>query len=140
MYSLLTPITFYLPSVHLRQSVIFSVTRPRSWCAFWGLLLKMFFFFKFLKWSSRIIIHNAESDLCIFLFHVMQCFGSDGKLVLHYCKSQAWGWSYFSLSQISLCLLSFLCEHLTHSVSKQTHLHIIIVLIIYWFSCVICCK
>eukprot|EP00062_Callorhinchus_milii_P026658 gi/632989035/ref/XP_007883430.1/ PREDICTED: ubiquitin-like protein ATG12 [Callorhinchus milii] len=20
-----------------------------------------------------------------------QCFGSDGKLVLHYCKSQAWG-------------------------------------------------
>ena len=22
-----------------------------------------------------------------------ECFGSDGKLVLHYCKSQAWGWS-----------------------------------------------
>nr|KAF6439784.1 autophagy related 12 [Rousettus aegyptiacus] len=20
-----------------------------------------------------------------------ECFGSDGKLVLHYCKSQAWG-------------------------------------------------
>lgn len=22
-----------------------------------------------------------------------ECFGSDGKLVLHYCKSQAWGWT-----------------------------------------------
>ncbi|XP_024272268.1 ubiquitin-like protein ATG12 [Oncorhynchus tshawytscha] len=22
---------------------------------------------------------------------LFQCFGSDGKLVLHYCKSQAWG-------------------------------------------------
>lgn len=22
-----------------------------------------------------------------------ECFGSDGKLVLHYCKSQAWGWA-----------------------------------------------
>ncbi|KAG8516751.1 Ubiquitin-like protein ATG12 [Galemys pyrenaicus] len=24
-------------------------------------------------------------------FFLLQCFGSDGKLVLHYCKSQAWG-------------------------------------------------
>lgn len=32
--------------------------------------------------------------LCIFVslsLSLFQCFGSDGKLVLHYCKSQAWG-------------------------------------------------
>ncbi|XP_002736735.1 ubiquitin-like protein ATG12 [Saccoglossus kowalevskii] len=23
--------------------------------------------------------------------NVFECFGSDGKLILHYCKSQAWG-------------------------------------------------
>lgn len=24
--------------------------------------------------------------------NLYQCFGSDGKLVLHYCRTQAWGW------------------------------------------------
>jgi len=24
---------------------------------------------------------------------LFQCFGSDGKLILHYCNSQAWGWT-----------------------------------------------
>lgn len=28
---------------------------------------------------------------------VFDCFGSDGKLVLHYCRTQAWGWPSHAL-------------------------------------------
>ena len=30
--------------------------------------------------------------------NLYQCFGSDGNLVLHYSKNQAWGWYYFVLA------------------------------------------
>lgn len=33
---------------------------------------------------------NNLTALVLFSFF-LQCFGSDGKLVLHYCKTQAWG-------------------------------------------------
>ena len=29
--------------------------------------------------------------------NLYECFGSDGKLVLHYCRTQAWGWKRSTL-------------------------------------------